>query len=124
MANQEVGNINNTLRGVLFEEQPNGTFAKLISILLKAFDPVSSHLQDGTISAATTLVPPPGANKVLVQAVGANVRYTLDGVDPTATFGFVLADGDAPLVIPFGPTTTLKVIEESATAVIDFQFGV
>lgn len=124
MANQEVGNVNRTGRGVLYEEQLDGTFARLLGIMLRAFNPVGAHAQDGTISAATTLVPPAGANKVLIQAVGANVRYTLDGVNPTATFGFVLADGGDPLIIPFGPGTILKVIEEVATAVIDFQFGV
>ncbi len=124
MANQEVGNVNRTGRGVLYEEQPDGTFARLLGIMLRAFDPVSGHSQDATISAATTLVPPAGANKLLIGAVGANVRYTLDGVDPTTTFGFVLKDGDPPLIIPFGPSTVVKVIEESATATIDFQFGV
>jgi len=124
MADQEVGNVAKTGRGVLYSEQPSGTFARVLEMLLRAFNPVDSHLQDATISAATTLALPAGANKVLIGAIGANVRYTLDGVDPTATFGFQLKDGDPPLVIPFGPATVLKVIEESATATIDFQFGV
>ena len=124
MADQEVGNVAKTGRGVKYSEQPDGTFARILEILLRAFDPVGSHSQDATISGVTDLVAPPGANKLLIQTVGANVRYTLDGTAPSATLGFVLTDGDAPLVIPFGPATTIKVIEESATATIDFQFGV
>ena len=122
--NKEIGDIAKTGRGVLYEEQLDGTFARVLSILLRAFDPVGSHLQDTTIAAATTLSAPPGANKLLIQAFGANVRYTLDGVDPTATFGFQLKADDPPIVIPFGPTTIVKVIEETTTATVDFQFGV
>ena len=124
MANQEIGDVGGTGRGVLYEEQPDGTFARLLGILLKAFNPVSGHSQDASISGVTDLVLPGGANKVLIGAIGANVRYTLDGTAPSATFGFQLKDGDPPIVIPFGPATLLKVIEETASATIDFQFGV
>lgn len=124
MPDQEVGNVAKTGRGVLYSEQPSGTFARVLEMLLRSFDPVGSHAQDGAISGVKDLVPPSGANKILIAAIGANVRYTLDGTAPTVSFGFQLKDGDPPIVIPFGAATVVKVIEEVATAVIDFQFGV
>lgn len=124
MANQEVGNVNDTGRGVLYEEQPDGTFARLLGIMLRAFNPVSGHVQDATISGATTLTPEVGSNKLLIQAFTNNVRYTLDGTNPTASLGFQLKADDPPLVIPIGPGTVVKVIEETVSASIDFQWGV
>lgn len=124
MADQEVGNVNKTGRGVLYSEQPDGTFARILEILLRSFNPVGAHATDATISSSTDITPPSGANKVLIQAFGADVRYTLDGTTPTASVGFQLKDADPPIVIPFGPGTVLKVIEEAASATVDFQFGV
>lgn len=124
MADQEVGNVNKTGRGVLYSEQPDGTFARILEVLLRSFNPVGAHATDATISAATDITPPPGANKVLIQAFGADVRYTLDGTTPTAAVGFQLKAADPPILIPFGPGTVVKVIEETASATVDFQFGV
>lgn len=124
MSDQEVGNVGGTGRGVKYSEQPDGTFARILEILLRAFDPVGSHAQDATISAAAVLSPEVGSNKLLIQAFTNNVRYTLDGTTPTASLGFVLTAGDDPIVIPVGPATIVTVIEETASASIDFQWGV
>jgi len=49
------------------------------------FNPVGAHAEDTTVSAATTLTPPTGATKLLLQALAQNIRFTLDGTVPTAS---------------------------------------
>lgn len=62
--------------------------------------------------------------EVLVQASGANVRYTLDGTDPNATSGFVLVNGNDPIAIPYIPgRTRLKFVQASAGARLHYQYG-
>lgn len=85
-------------------------------------DVVGSHTSGRAIAAATTLAPPAGARRVLLQALTQNVRYTLDGTAPTASLGFQLKAGDPPVVIPVGDTVVLKVIEEAATASLQEQW--
>jgi len=87
------------------------------------FEPVGSHVAGPTISSATTLTVPAGATKIMIQAITKNVRFTLDGTAPEAAKGFQLFAGDPPLVIPLGSGTVLKVIEEAATADLQYQFG-
>lgn len=87
------------------------------------FDPVGSHNDGTAISSAVTLVNPPGATKLLIQALDQNVRFTLDGSAPTASRGFQLKAGDPPVIIPIGATTTVTVIQESATADLQYQYG-
>lgn len=123
MADQEIGNVGNTGRGVVYGEQPDGSFARRLEGLVKPFAPIGSHTTDAALSSAKVLAPPAGSNLVLIQCTGANVRYTLDGTTPTAGTGFVLTADTDPLLIPIGPTTTLTIIEESASATAQFQFG-
>ena len=87
------------------------------------FEPVGSHYDGTVISSAVTLTPPTGATKLLIQATGKDVRITLDGTTPTATKGFSLKADDPMLLIPLGNNTTVKVIEEEATADIQYQWG-
>jgi hypothetical protein len=90
------------------------------------FNPIGAHADGTTISSATTLSPPAGLEtnvaKLLIQALGQNVRYTLDGTVPTASKGFRLLVGDQPVVIELGSNTVIKVIEETATADIQYQW--
>lgn len=88
-----------------------------------AFNPLGAHNDGATISSATTLTPPSGATKLLIQAMSQNVRFTLDGTTPEAAKGFQLKAGDPPLLIPLGNSTTVKVIQEAATADLQYQFG-
>lgn len=88
-----------------------------------AFNPIGSHYDGTTISSATTLTPPEGAEKLLIQALSQNVRFTLDGTAPTSSKGFQLVAGDPPTLIVLGDNTTLKVIEEAATADVQYQWG-
>ncbi|MFN3652351.1 MAG: hypothetical protein ACK47B_22475 [Armatimonadota bacterium] len=85
--------------------------------------PVGAHSDGLAISAAQTLAPPAGASRLLIQALGQNVRYTLDGTTPTASAGFQLRAGDPPVLIPIGSGTVVKVIEEAATADLQYQWG-
>ncbi|MBI1296672.1 hypothetical protein GC175_17085 [bacterium] len=87
------------------------------------FTPVGTHQTDDTVSAATTLTPPNGANSVLLQALNQNVRYTLNGTTPTATTGFRLTAGRDPVIVPMTEQTMLRVIEEVAGAVLQYQWG-
>ena len=87
------------------------------------FEPVGAHVDGPTISSATTLTAPANATKILIQALDQNVRFTLDGTAPTATKGFRLTAGDPPILIPLGNTTVLKVIQEAATADLQYQWG-
>ena len=88
------------------------------------FTPVGAHSDGPDISAAVPLTPPSSdVSKLLIQALGQNVRYTLDGTVPTPTKGFQLKAGDPPVIIPITSATVVKVIEEAATADLQFQWG-
>jgi len=89
---------------------------------LLRFDPIGSH-HDGTdISSAATLTAADGATKLLIQALDQNVRLTLDGTTPTTSKGFQLQAGEPPVMI-WAAGSTIKVIEEAATADIQYQWG-
>lgn len=88
-----------------------------------AFANVGTHQTDTTISSATVLTLPSGANGVLLQCTGQNVRYTLDGTTPTSTVGFVLVANASPVLITFpNDDTVVTVIESAASGAIQFQF--
>lgn len=87
------------------------------------FNPVGAHAEDTTVSSATTLTPPTGATKLLLQAITQNVRYTLDGSTPDANTGFQLKAADPPILIPIKAGQTVITIEETASAVIQYQWG-
>lgn len=87
------------------------------------FTPVGTHSDGAVISSAISLVNPPTATKLLIQALDQNVRITLDGTTPTASKGFRLTAGDPPVLIPISSTTVVKVIQESATADLQYQYG-
>lgn len=88
-----------------------------------AFNPIGAHVDGATISSATTLTPATGATKIMIQALTQNIRFTLDGTAPEAAKGFQLKAGDPALIIPLGNSTTIKVIQETATADIQYQWG-
>jgi hypothetical protein len=52
-----------------------------------------------------TLAIPIGAAWLMVQALAQNVRYTLDGTNPSAASGFQLKAGDPPRLIALAPNT-------------------
>uniref|UniRef100_A0A6M3KTM5 Uncharacterized protein n=1 Tax=viral metagenome TaxID=1070528 RepID=A0A6M3KTM5_9ZZZZ len=83
---------------------------------------VGPHYDGTVISSAVTLTPPAGAHGIRMQALTQNVRYTLDGTVPTATTGFQLKAADAAIVVPLSTSMSIKVIEETATADIQYQW--
>ena len=87
------------------------------------FEPVGSHADGDTISSATALTKPSGAKKLMIQALEQNVRYTLDGTDPTTSKGFVITAGNDPYILFVHPNTTVTVIQEAATADLQYQWG-
>lgn len=91
--------------------------------ILGDFRPIGAHIDGTVITSAVELTPPDGCTKLMIQAVGADIRYTLDGTTPTATCGFQLKADDTPLLIVVAHGMTITIIEESATADAQYQWG-
>jgi hypothetical protein len=89
--------------------------------LTEHYAPVGAHVSGANIAAATALVKPAGASQILIQALTQNVRFTLDGSDPTAAVGFQLLAGSAPVIISV-PGVSIKVIQEAAAASLQYQW--
>ena len=90
--------------------------------VLGNFKAVGSHQQDISISTATEItVADTGATHIMLQNSSAtvNIRFTLDGTNPTSTLGFLLEPGWYALVLVSG--VTLKVIESGGTGQVDWQ---
>jgi hypothetical protein len=85
-------------------------------------NPIGAHTIDTTISASTTLTPTTGADVITIQPLTQNVRITFDGTTPTATTGFQMV-ASTIYVLDIAPNTVLKIIEETATASVQYQFG-
>ena len=90
-----------------------------------AIAPIGAHTTNSSLNAAVTLTQPTGANRILLQAFTQNVRFlfteTTDTTVPTASIGFRLLAGERiDLSVPAG--TLLKVIEETASASIQYQW--
>lgn len=86
---------------------------------------VGSHTTNSSLSSAVSLTQPANASRILLQAFTQNVRFlfaeTTSADVPTATKGFRLLAGERiDLSIPAG--TILKVIEETASASIQYQW--
>jgi len=105
------------------ETKPKSLRNNLYAVQEDSFVPLGSHVANTTISSATELVPAAGATKLLIQALTQNVRYTIDGTDPTGAIGFLITANDPPGIIYLGSDMTLKVIEETATASLQYQWG-
>lgn len=84
--------------------------------------PVGDHTAVTDLDTAVTLTPPAGATQILIQALTANVRYTIDGSTPAASIGFVMYVLADPMAIRLGAGGTLKLIQETAGAAIQYQW--
>ena len=101
----------------------SGSIADSAYTIPRAFAVIGAHTANNNLAGAVALTPPAGANAVLLQAITQNVRYTLDNSAPTATVGFQLRSSDPPLIIDIGPGMTIQAIQETATAVLQIQWG-
>lgn len=88
------------------------------------FDPLGSHVTNTSLGSVVTLTPPATATKLLIQALAQNVRIKFDNADPSATVGFQLKSEDPMLLIPLGDEMIIKVIQETAGAIIDYQWAI
>lgn len=84
--------------------------------------PIGAHTSNGTLSSAITPSIPTGANVVLLVAYTQAIRYTLDGTTPTSTTGFRVPV-QTVTEIALGRGAVLKIIEETASASVQYQFG-
>ena len=66
---------------------------------------------------------PLNCNCILVQALAQNIRYTLDGTNPTTSSGFQMKASDAPIVLYMGNNVTFKFIGEASGAILQLQAG-
>lgn len=100
------------------------TVRDLLELEYNGRRPVGSHTTNSSLSAAVTITIPTGANKLMWLALAKNIRFTLDGTTPTANVGFRLGYqyNTSPMVISVSPAMTIKVIEEAASATLDYQF--
>ena len=87
-----------------------------------AFAPIGAHTSNGSLASAVTLTAPAGAEYLMMQALGQNIRYRLDGTNPTASVGFQLANGDT-VTLPVRAGDTVRIIQEAATATLQYQWG-
>lgn len=77
---------------------------------------VGSHTVQAVSNEVVTVTPVAAADGVLLQAIDANIRFTLDGTTPVGgTTGFLLYDAHAPLLIDMGDNVTLKFIRDAST---------
>lgn len=73
-------------------------------------------------SAVTSIPLLAGANALLVQATGQNVRIKLDGTDPTTGGGFQIRAGDPPFLLAVQPgSPPIRALQETATATLEVQ---
>lgn len=91
------------------------------SINFQALQFVGGH---NTIACTTAQVItlPSGANAMLIQATGQNIRIPFDGTNPTAASGFQIRAGDPPtlLVLPDSNRSFLA-IQEAASGFLEWQ---
>lgn len=90
-----------------------------IKSVLQAREVTGYHqLASGDITTATSV---PGTGSiVMIQAEGQNVRYRVDGVNPTATVGILLAAGEChTLNVGEGNISNIKVIEAAVGGILN-----
>jgi hypothetical protein len=104
------GNLNYTQTGA---GGPDGIPVVIADSQLNVY---GAHTTSGSggVPTALPLYKPAGATQIIIQAIAGNIRFTLDGSTPTASFGFEIQAGQLPVCIPV-PGGVINVIQESAT---------
>lgn len=84
---------------------------------------IGYHTQISAPSTAQAIVVPENAGGVLIQAITQNIRITMDNFTaPTATRGFQIKAGDPAVYIPAVRGTQIRIIQEAASATVEYQF--
>jgi hypothetical protein len=101
-----------------------------VQVQIAPLDPIGPHISNTDISTQVVLTPPMtttgSADKILIQSLDQNTRFTLDCSLPIGTgtqHGFVIPADDPPMVIGISDGLCLTVVEEAATAELQYQWG-
>jgi hypothetical protein len=95
-----------------------------VSNPVRSVDAALRHIatyQIASLAAASTYTVPVGGLLVYLDATDQNVRYRLDGNDPTAAIGSRVIADTGPVVLPLRQGQTISVIEEVAGATLDIS---
>jgi hypothetical protein len=88
------------------------------------FTPVGAHQTNNDLSVVVALTAPPGANYLVIQAIGGAIRYRFDAADPDADTGLRLSD-DATLALAVTPgKPVMRIIQGEVGATAAYQWGV
>jgi hypothetical protein len=87
------------------------------------FVPMGAHLEATAGTVPFRLAPPAGATRLLLQAEGGALRFTLDGSAPGAARGFRLLPGEPPLLLAIPEEVTLRVAGAEPGASLQLQWG-
>lgn len=79
------------------------------------------YQQITSLSAATALTVPAGANLAVIKCEAQAVRWRDDGVDPSATVGMPMAVADAPFSYS-GALVSIKFFEQVSGAKLDVAY--
>jgi len=78
------------------------------------------YVQLTTLTVATGVTAPGGANCAMIQAEGDQIRWRDDGTNPTATVGMFIPSGSG--IWYTGDFTKLKFIQQSGGGIINISF--
>lgn len=92
-------------------------------IELGLFYPLDTHISETLDANVYTPTIPTRVKLVVVQAIDQNIKYTLDGTNPTSVAGFLIPKDQHPITIPISNATTLKFIRVASGAILELQFG-
>lgn len=89
------------------------------------FSPGTTETHKSPVIGANLFVPyvPPSAKCIMIQASVKDIRYTLDGIAPTAVLGFMLVVGEQPTLIELNEHITLQLFGTDATSQLNYCFG-
>ena len=91
---------------------------------MPAYHPKGAHVANSSLSNAVTLTNNDDevVSGILVQALVQNIRYTLSNTTPSSTVGFQLKAGDPPVRVDLDEGMSIRFIEESASATLQYQW--
>lgn len=76
----------------------------------------------GVVTLASLKAKPAGATAVMMQTIAQAVYYTMDGSTPSATHGYVLAAGAAPVIIGVKNASLVKFLRAADGALLQLQW--